>query len=77
MNSSLVTFALAGPAQADFRFGCSNLSVQRLDQEVEPSKIPLQHVHQIVGGNAFAANMKSDIGAQASYTTCIFLRGLL
>ncbi|RYP42462.1 hypothetical protein DL767_000150 [Monosporascus sp. MG133] len=72
MKSFSVAFALATPAQAALRFGCSTLSVQRLDPLVEPGIIPSQHVHQIVGGNAFDANMKGDIGEQASCTSCIF-----
>ena len=66
------TFALVAPAQAALRFGCSALSVQRLDPLVEPGRIPSAHVHQIVGGNAFNATMEGDIGEQATCTTCVF-----
>jgi hypothetical protein len=64
--------ALVAPAQAALRFGCSTLSIQRLDPLVEPGKLPSAHVHQIVGGNAFNATMDKDPGELASCTTCTF-----
>ncbi|KAK3695864.1 hypothetical protein B0T22DRAFT_374193 [Podospora appendiculata] len=71
---SLLAVALAGPCQAALRFGCSSVSVQRLDPLVEPGSVPSAHVHQIVGGNAFNATMdpKIDIGETATCTTCVF-----
>ncbi|KAI2778256.1 hypothetical protein F4815DRAFT_501555 [Daldinia loculata] len=62
----------AGLSQAALRFGCSTVSVQRLDPLVEPGAIPSAHVHQIVGGNAFNATMTGDIGEQGSCTTCVY-----
>lgn len=59
-------------AQAALRFGCSQLSVQRLDPIVEPGQVPSVHVHQIVGGNAFNATMTGNIGEQADCTTCAY-----
>ena len=67
-----LTPALVAPVQAALRFGCSTLSIQRLDPLVEPGQIPSSHVHQIVGGNAFNATMEGDIGEQASCTSCVF-----
>ncbi|KAF1838783.1 hypothetical protein BDW02DRAFT_585600 [Decorospora gaudefroyi] len=64
--------ALAAPAQAALRFGCSTLSIQRLDPLVEPGKLPSAHVHQIVGGNAFNATMDEDPAQMADCTTCTF-----
>jgi len=64
--------ALAVPAQAALRFGCSTLSIQRLDPLVEPGKLPSAHVHQIVGGNAFNATMQEDPSTLATCTTCTF-----
>jgi hypothetical protein len=64
--------ALIAPAQAALRFGCSTLSIQRLDPLVEPGKLPSAHVHQIVGGNAFNATMIKDPSELASCTTCTF-----
>ena len=62
----------AAPVQAALRFGCSTLSIHRLDPLVEPGKLPSAHVHQIVGGNAFNATMDTDPAEQATCTTCTF-----
>lgn len=67
-----IAAALIAPSQAALRFGCSTLSIQRLDPLVEPGKIPSAHVHQIVGGNAFNATMTGDIGEKGTCTTCTF-----
>jgi len=67
-----VALALAAPAQAALRFGCSTLTIQRLDPLVEPDKIPSAHLHQIVGGNAFNATMEGDVGERGTCTTCTF-----
>lgn len=58
--------------EAGLRFGCSQLSIQRLDPVVEPGNLPSAHVHQIVGGNAFNASMTGDIGEKGTCTTCAF-----
>ena len=67
-----LSLALAVPAQAALRFGCSTLTIQRLDPLVQPGRLPSAHVHQIVGGNAFHPNMTGDIGNQGTCTTCTF-----
>ncbi|KAF2839218.1 hypothetical protein M501DRAFT_1016296 [Patellaria atrata CBS 101060] len=67
-----LALALAAPSQAALRFGCSSVSIQRLDPLVEPGNSPSAHVHQIVGGNVFAPTMDGDIGAKGSCTTCTF-----
>jgi len=67
-----LTLALAGPSEAALRFGCSTVSIQRLDPLVEPGKLPSAHLHQIVGGNGFNATMEGDIAEKASCTTCTF-----
>ena len=64
--------ALAGQTEAALRFGCSTVSIQRLDPIVEPGRTPSAHLHQIVGGNGFNASMVGDIGNMASCTTCTF-----
>lgn len=64
--------ALIGLSQAALRFGCSTVSIQSLDPVVQPGVSPSAHLHQIVGGNAFKANMTGDIGEQGSCTTCTF-----
>ncbi|RYP50409.1 hypothetical protein DL768_004084 [Monosporascus sp. mg162] len=70
-----LSLALAAPAQAALRFGCSTVSIQRLDPLVEPGKIPSSHLHQIVGGNGFNATMDpndGDLAEKATCTTCTF-----
>lgn len=68
--------ALVAPSQAALRFGCSTLSIQRLDPLVEPGRIPSAHVHQIVGGNSFNATMASgpnnNLAESATCTSCFF-----
>ncbi|KAK4139156.1 uncharacterized protein C8A04DRAFT_16108 [Dichotomopilus funicola] len=70
--------ALPAAVRAQFsttmlRFGCSELTIDRIDPLVEPGQIPSAHVHQIVGGNGFNASMPStDISALADCTTCTF-----
>jgi len=67
-----LAFALIAPSQAALRFGCSTLTIQRLDPIVEPGSTPSAHLHQIVGGNAFNATMVGDVGNRGSCTTCTF-----
>ncbi|TEB11422.1 hypothetical protein FA13DRAFT_1748690, partial [Coprinellus micaceus] len=57
--SLAIATVFAGPSHAALRFGCSTLTIQRLD--------PL-----FVGGNAFHPNMTGDIGNQGTCTTCTF-----
>ncbi|KAI1406361.1 hypothetical protein F4819DRAFT_244825 [Hypoxylon fuscum] len=70
MKSFPIALALIAPVQAGLRFGCSSLTIQRLDPVVEPGNAPSAHVHHIVGGNAFNATMTGDVGARATCTTC-------
>ncbi|EJT71718.1 hypothetical protein GGTG_10972 [Gaeumannomyces tritici R3-111a-1] len=67
--------AILGVSEAAARFGCSTVSVQRLDPLVEPGNIPSAHVHQIVGGDAFNATMDPniDISQTSTCKTCEFL----
>ena len=71
-----LALALASPSEAALRFGCSTISIQRLDPLVEPGRTPSAHVHQIVGGNTFAATMSSgannNISETATCTSCFF-----
>jgi len=67
-----LALALAAPSQAALRFGCSTLTIQRLDPLVEPGVVGSQHLHQIVGGNAFNATMEGDVGERGTCTTCTF-----
>lgn len=75
MKSITLTLILAAASQAALRFGCSTVSIQRIDPLVSPGAVPSGHLHQIVGGNAFNATMKhsdGDIADLADCTTCTF-----
>jgi hypothetical protein len=53
------------------RFGCSQITVERLDPLVNPGLFGTPHMHQVVGGNAFNASIPStDVSGIASCTTC-------
>ncbi|KAF1998133.1 hypothetical protein P154DRAFT_439693 [Amniculicola lignicola CBS 123094] len=70
--------ALAATASAQslqglnhLRFGCSQITIERLDPLVNPGQAPTPHNHQIVGGNAFNATIDhTDVSKLASCTTC-------
>lgn len=70
--------ALAAPVlvQAGLRFGCSTLTIQRVDPVVEPGAAPAAHLHHIVGGGHFNMTMEGDIGAKDSCTTCVMAEDL-
>ncbi|RYP34714.1 hypothetical protein DL767_004160 [Monosporascus sp. MG133] len=71
--SILIAAAVLAPeVSALLRFSCSQLVTEPLDPLVDPGKAPSQHVHQIVGGNAFKPEMTGDVPSQASCTTCEF-----
>lgn len=70
---------LAGAAHAQqarmLRFGCSQLTVERLDPLVNPGVVGTPHVHQIIGGNSFRADMKPveyDLPTHSNCTSCTF-----
>ncbi|KAK3359521.1 hypothetical protein B0T25DRAFT_495052 [Lasiosphaeria hispida] len=71
---SVTALALAAPASALLRFGCSQLVVVRIDPLVNPGIAPSPHLHQIIGGNAFNITMdpSKDIAQEATCTTCQF-----
>jgi hypothetical protein len=70
MKSLSTILALIALVQAGLRFPCSTLTVQRLDPVVQPGINPSNHVHHIVGGNAFNMTMTGDVGARGTCTTC-------
>ncbi|KAK3501446.1 hypothetical protein B0T13DRAFT_396102 [Neurospora crassa] len=72
--NSLTALTLVAPSTALIRFGCSQLTVQRVDPLVNPGISPSPHLHQIIGGNAFNISMdpREDIGEKATCTTCQF-----
>lgn len=50
LSAFVAALGLFAPASALLRFGCSGLTVQRLDPLVDPGLIPSAHLHQIIGG---------------------------
>ncbi|KAL1896333.1 hypothetical protein Sste5346_004718 [Sporothrix stenoceras] len=77
-SSSLSTALLLSLVPSTFaagilRFGCSRITVERLDPLVTPGQNPSPHVHQVVGGNAFAATINhTDVATLADCTSCSF-----
>jgi len=72
---AIAALGLVAPASALLRFGCSQLTVQRLDPLVNPGQAPSGHLHQIIGGNAFNVTMDPatlDIPTKATCTSCQF-----
>ncbi|KAI1338723.1 hypothetical protein F5Y15DRAFT_416492 [Xylariaceae sp. FL0016] len=62
-------------AQELMRFGCSQLTIDRIDPLVEPGNLPSAHMHQVVGGNAFNASMApvtDDPSKVATCTSCTY-----
>jgi hypothetical protein len=50
-NSLIAALGLLVPVNAGLlRFGCAQLTVQRLDPLVNPGSNPSPHLHQIIGG---------------------------
>ncbi|KAI1644712.1 uncharacterized protein F4817DRAFT_367338 [Daldinia loculata] len=59
------------------RFGCSQITIERLDPLVEPGANPSLHLHQAVGGDAFKATIENtDVSKLAGCTTCSFSEDL-
>ncbi|KAI0382461.1 hypothetical protein F5Y04DRAFT_46462 [Hypomontagnella monticulosa] len=57
------------------RFGCSQLTTDRIDPLVNPGSVPSPHLHQIVGGNSFNASMDPathDLPSESTCTSCTF-----
>lgn len=66
-----------GSRSTMLRFGCSQLTIDRIDPLVNPGQLPSPHLHQIVGGNAFNVSMPlTDIAELATCTTCSFTEDL-
>lgn len=75
-NTLVTALGLLAPARALLRFGCSQLTVQRLDPLVNPGQNPSPHLHQIIGGNSFNVSMDPKAGHDlvkgSTCTTCQF-----
>ncbi|KAK7953431.1 hypothetical protein PG996_014322 [Apiospora saccharicola] len=62
-------------AQELMRFGCAQLTVDRVDPLVEPGNMPSAHMHQIIGGNSFNASMQPsnvDPPTDSTCTSCTY-----
>ncbi|KAI1375847.1 hypothetical protein F4677DRAFT_102695 [Hypoxylon crocopeplum] len=57
-------------AQELMRFGCSQLTIDRIDPLVEPGNMPSAHMHQIIGGNSLNASMTPDSHDPPTVSTC-------
>ncbi|KAK1758748.1 hypothetical protein QBC47DRAFT_356675 [Echria macrotheca] len=62
--------AQLGAAQELMRFGCSQLSIDRIDPLVSPGSLPAPHMHQIIGGNSFNVTMTPDSHDPPTQSTC-------
>ncbi|KAF2116814.1 hypothetical protein BDV96DRAFT_645218 [Lophiotrema nucula] len=68
--NSLVALALVAPSHALIRFGCSQLTVDRIDPLVQPGQAPSTHLHQIIGGNSLNVSMYPDNHDPPALSTC-------
>ncbi|KAK3680920.1 hypothetical protein B0T22DRAFT_524326 [Podospora appendiculata] len=57
-------------AQELMRFGCSQLTIDRVDPLVNPGTLPSPHLHQIIGGNSFNASMTPGVLDPPKQSTC-------
>lgn len=57
-------------AQELMRFGCSQLTIDRIDPLVNPGVVGSPHIHQIIGGNSFNASMVPGVIDPATKSTC-------
>ena len=77
MRSLTLLAALAGSASAQelMRFGCSQLTIDRIDPLVNPGQLPSSHMHQVIGGQSFNASMTPvtlDPSSASSCTSCTY-----
>jgi hypothetical protein len=62
-------------AQELMRFGCSQLTIDRIDPLVNPGSNPSAHMHQVIGGNSFNVSMEPvdyDPPTRSSCTSCTY-----
>ncbi|KAI1476855.1 hypothetical protein F4774DRAFT_427790 [Daldinia eschscholtzii] len=72
---SATAAAYMAAAQELMRFGCSQLTIDRIDPLVEPGNMPSAHMHQIIGGNSLNASMKPvdhDPPTASTCTSCTY-----
>src|SRR5262245_32445130 len=72
---ALVAASQLVAAQELMRFGCSQLTIDRIDPLVNPGQNPSAHMHQIIGGNSFNVSMEPvdyDPPTKSSCTSCTY-----
>lgn len=57
-------------AQELMRFGCSQLTIDRIDPLVNPGSLPSPHMHQVIGGNSFNVSMAPEAHDPPTASTC-------
>lgn len=70
-----IAAAQVATAQELMRFGCSQLTIDRIDPLVNPGSLPSPHVHQVIGGNSFNVSMAPDahdLPSQSTCTSCVY-----
>jgi len=70
MRLNLLALAPLAAAQELMRFGCGQLTIDRIDPLVNPGQLPSQHMHQVVGGNSFNASMNPSTMEPPTTSTC-------
>ena len=72
LKSSLAAMAAVqfASAQELMRFGCSQLTIDRIDPLVNPGALPSPHMHQIIGGNSFNVTMAPGTHDPSTSSTC-------
>jgi hypothetical protein len=72
LKASIAALAAAQltAAQELMRFGCSQLTIDRIDPLVNPGSLPSPHVHQVIGGNSFNVSMAPDSLDPPKASTC-------
>jgi hypothetical protein len=62
-------------AQELMRFGCSQLTFDRIDPLVNPGSLPSPHMHQLIGGNSLNVTMEPvehDPPSKSTCTSCTY-----
>jgi hypothetical protein len=72
LKASIAALAAAqlSAAQELMRFGCSQLTIDRIDPLVNPGSLPSPHVHQVIGGNSFNVSMTPESLDPPKASTC-------
>lgn len=76
LKASLAALAAqVATAQELMRFGCSQLTIDRIDPLVNPGALPSPHMHQLIGGNSLNVTMtpgSHDPPTQSTCTSCTY-----